>query len=184
METENKYQRGKIYKIISTQTVDIYYGSTIEKTLTNRLSKHRRNYKCWLNGKQCYVTSYEIVKYDDAKIILVENFPCLTKYELVAREQFYIDNNGCVNKRKAYLGLSKEQYYKDHKEEILKYQKQYYKNNKEQREKYDKQYRENNKEKINKQYECPCGGNYTYYHISHHFKTKKHQEYLNKESLS
>ena len=35
--TENKYQRGKIYKLISNQTNLVYYGSTIENTLTNRL---------------------------------------------------------------------------------------------------------------------------------------------------
>ena len=95
--TENKYQRGKIYKIISNQTNLVYYGSTIEKILTNRLSGHRTDYKYWLNGKQTYVTSFEIIKYEDCKIILVESFPCNTKYELTARDQYYIDNNKCVN---------------------------------------------------------------------------------------
>ena len=34
---ENKYQRGKIYKIVSNQTEFVYYGSTVEPYLTNRL---------------------------------------------------------------------------------------------------------------------------------------------------
>ena len=49
---ENKYSRGKIYKLISNQTTDVYYGSTVEPRLTNRLSSHRCNYKLWLNGKR------------------------------------------------------------------------------------------------------------------------------------
>ena len=71
MQTENKYQRSKIYKIISNSTSDVYYGSTIEDKLTNRLSKHRIGYKLWLNNKQNYVSSYEIMKFKDSKIILV-----------------------------------------------------------------------------------------------------------------
>ena len=42
--TENKYQRSKIYKLISIETNDVYYGSTIEDKLTNRLSGYRKNY--------------------------------------------------------------------------------------------------------------------------------------------
>ena len=142
--SENKYQRGKIYKLISNQTEDVYYGSTIESKLTNRLSKHRTDYKSWLNEKYHYMTSYEIVKYDDAKIILVENFPCNTKYELCAREQYFIDNNDCINKNKAPTGLEtaeyKKHYYQNNKEKIIQYyqenrdviiekHKEWYKNN-------------------------------------------------------
>ena len=104
--TENKYQRGKIYKLISNETNDVYYGSTIEDKLTNRLSGHRKNYKQFLNGKCSHITSFEIIKFDNAKIILVENYPCNTKYELLAREQQYIDNNVCVNKQRAYSGMT------------------------------------------------------------------------------
>ena len=56
-QTENIYQRGKIYNIISNQTNDVYYGSTVEPYLTNRLSGHRKHYKLWINGKYHYVTS-------------------------------------------------------------------------------------------------------------------------------
>ena len=86
MTTENKYQRGKIYKIISNQTDDVYYGSTIEIVLSNRLAKHRNNYKSWLSEKFPYITSFEIMKYSDAKIILVESYPCTSRYELIGRE--------------------------------------------------------------------------------------------------
>ena len=104
--TDKKYQRGKIYKLISNQTNDVYYGSTIENKLSNRLSGHRSHYKDWIKNRFHYISSFEIVKYEDAKIILVENYPCNTKYELVAREQFYIDNNECINKRKSFVPCS------------------------------------------------------------------------------
>ncbi len=61
-----------------------------KKKLTKRLGGHRTNYKKWLDGKFSYMTSFEIMKYPDAKIILVESFPCSTKYELIGREQFFL----------------------------------------------------------------------------------------------
>ena len=149
-KTENIYQRGKIYKIISNQTNDVYYGSTIEPYLTNRLSGHRTHYKCWLNGKRNNITSYELVNFDDAKIILVETFPCNTKDELHAREQHYIDNNDCVNKQKAWSGLSKAEYQKqyngENREKILEHNKQYYEHNKETISERYRQYYKDNKE--------------------------------------
>jgi predicted GIY-YIG superfamily endonuclease len=53
----NKYQQGKIYKIVCNETGDIYIGSTIEPTLARRLAKHVAKYKFWLktqNYKLCY----------------------------------------------------------------------------------------------------------------------------------
>ena len=97
----------QVYKLVSNETPSVYYGSTIEDIVTNRLSGHRRDYRSWLNGKHDYVPSFEIVKYQDCKIILVESYRCKTVYELTAREQYYIDNNTCVNKNKAYSGLNR-----------------------------------------------------------------------------
>ena len=56
------------------------------------------------------MTSFEIVKFEDVKIILIENFPCKTKYELLAREQYYIDNNICVNKQRSLRTESRSVY--------------------------------------------------------------------------
>ena len=201
METENKYQRGKIYKLISNQTDEIYYGSTVERVLTNRLAGHRVSYKQWINKKNHYISSYEIVKYDDAKIILVESFPCNTKYELTAREQFYIDNFICVNKQKAPTGLIKsqyrKQYYKDHIEEIknntktykhinrdkyFEYNKKYYEDNKKIINEQSKQYYKNNKDKIIEQKKqkinCICGLCIRVGDKAKHIKTKKHLAYV------
>ena len=169
--TENKYSRGKIYKLVSNQTEDVYYGSTIEDKLTNRLASHRRKYKLWLNDKYHYVTSFEIVKFDDVKIILLENFPCSTIYELCARENYYIENNDCVNKHKAFTGLDRAEYKKQYSEQnkdviqernklyrdqnrdvIQQKQKIYYEQNKDKLLESKRQYYEQNKDEILEKY--------------------------------
>ena len=181
-KTENKYQRGKIYKIISNQTNDVYYGSTIEPYLTNRLSAHRQKYQQWLNGKYHYVSSFEIIKFEDAKIILIQNFPCKTKDDLCAREQYHIDNNNCVNKFKAFTGLSSfdymKQYRKDNIDTISESKKQYYEKNKLKINERHQQYYEKNKSKLNQHIDCICGGKYTHQHKLEHEKTKKHQQFI------
>jgi len=93
------YQNGKIYKLVNDENDDIYYGST-SQPLPKRIYDHKAYYKRYLNGKTHYMTSYEIVKYSSCKIILVENFPCKSKYELEARERYYIEKYECVNKIK------------------------------------------------------------------------------------
>ena len=39
-----KYQDGKIYKILNSETSDIYVGSTTQK-LSKRMTSHRTNFK-------------------------------------------------------------------------------------------------------------------------------------------
>jgi len=82
-----EYQNGKIYTIRSFQTEKYYIGSTNHKTLSQRLSKHRGNYRDWLkDNDKDYVTSFEILKYDDCYIELLELYPCNLKAELHKRE--------------------------------------------------------------------------------------------------
>src|SRR5690606_33713537 len=92
------YQLGKIYKIISNSTDKIYIGSTVEKYLTTRLAGHIRDY-----NKCHFVTSFELLKYNDYQIVLIEKYPCNDKDELRAREQYWINNfkENCVNCRNA-----------------------------------------------------------------------------------
>jgi len=105
MDKQNKYSRGKIYKLIDNTNGNIYIGSTCEKLLCRRLQKHKASYKCWLNPniKQGYMRSFDILKNEDYKIVLIEEYPCGTKEQLFAREQYYIDNTICVNKNNTYF---------------------------------------------------------------------------------
>lgn len=143
------YSLGKIYKIISNQTDKIYIGSTIQKYLSDRLGGHNYEYKRFLSGEKKYISSFDLMKYEDHKIILLENFPCNTKEELLAREQYYIDMNKniCVNNQCAQRDSKK--YYQDNKERIKEKVKVYAENNKEMIAQKKKQYREQKKQEIN-----------------------------------
>ena len=116
---ENKYSRGKIYKVVDAGCSKCYFGSTTEK-LFNRLSKHKNIYKQYLAGKRakndktstCIL--FEEFGMENCKIELVENYPCNSKEELNAGEGFYIKNNECVNKLVAGR-TQKERYEEIHK---------------------------------------------------------------------
>ena len=98
---DNKYQRGKIYKLVCNETGLVYYGSTCEERLCTRLAHHKGDYKYHEknpNGRKHYVSSFDIIKNNNYEIILVENVLCNNKDELFQRERFYIENNDCVNK--------------------------------------------------------------------------------------
>lgn len=131
-ENLNKYSRGKIYKIVSNQTDKIYIGSTIEKNLNNRFWDHKSQFRRFKNGKGNYVTSFDILEYGDAKVILLENYPCENKNDLHLRERYHIDSNDCVNKAIPGRGHkeSLKAYHTKNKKVISEYQKEYRKVNK------------------------------------------------------
>lgn len=77
----NKYHNSKIYKITSPQSDKIYIGSTTTK-LSYRLIVHKHHYTYYQNNKHNYMSSYEIIKFDDAKIELIKNVKCENRNEL------------------------------------------------------------------------------------------------------
>ena len=186
------YSQGKIYKIVSEETDKVYIGSTTKKYLCERMADHNSSYHRLINGtgkKQC--SSYEIIKHGDAKIILLEKYPCEDKDELKAREQYWIDKNKSVNAIKAFIGKgedkikyvkeqAKENYSKN-KNHKLEYQSQYYQENKEKCLDWHKQNREKNGDKIkakkSKKEMCKCGMEYSHSNYARHSKTKKHRSY-------
>ena len=104
------YQNGKIYKIVSNQTDNIYIGSTIQP-LSVRMGGHRSNFKCGKSG-----SSKEIMKYDDNQIILIKLFPCNCRGELEAEERKYVESLSCVNKNipsRKYNEYQKTEKYKE-----------------------------------------------------------------------
>ena len=66
------------------------------------MQKHKASYKMYLEGKtNKKLTSFNLFNdygIDNINIILVEDYPCNNKYELEARERFYIEGNICLNK--------------------------------------------------------------------------------------
>ena len=150
---DNRYSRGKIYKITSEQTDGVYIGSTI-LTLNRRLYLH--NYHKNTNN----ITSKEILKYDDVRIELIQNYPCNNRKELHTRERYYIENtpntiNSLIPTRTIKewtkdnpekVKKTKQKYRENNKEKERLYSKKYHKDNREK----EKVYRENNREKIKK----------------------------------
>ena len=94
------YKNGKIYVLRSNQTDDVYIGSTTTK-LSKRLYGHKNKFKLWKNGKYPYTTSFELMKYDDIYIELLQGYSCDSKMELCKREGEFIRSIDCVNKNVA-----------------------------------------------------------------------------------
>jgi len=132
-----KYENGKIYKIIDNTNSDIYVGSTCDK-LSRRISNHRGSYNCYLNPniKQGYMRSFDILKNNDYKIILIEEYPCENKEQLLLREQYWIDKLDCIN-------------YNNPIQNKKKYHKEYRKKNREQCNENSKRWTRNNRDKKN-----------------------------------
>lgn len=82
----------KFYKIVCNKTGLVYYGSTTEKYLCDRLSKHVYDYR---HGHK--MRSRLVLENNDYKIELVEELECEDKHARNAKERYYIENNECVN---------------------------------------------------------------------------------------
>jgi hypothetical protein len=79
-----KYNQGKIYKIINTVDDKLYIGSSIQK-LHNRMNNHRTNAS---NSKKQSIL-YEHMRrlgVEHFKIILIKLYPCASNEELEAEE--------------------------------------------------------------------------------------------------
>ena len=114
------YDNGKIYLIGSPSFDKYYIGSTIE-SLDARFKNHKSHYKRWLDGTYHNCSSFELIKYGDCYIKLIENYPCNSKHDLCRREgQFHIEcADFIVNKLIA--GRTKAEYSKSHKAEAKLY---------------------------------------------------------------
>jgi len=134
---------GYVYKIISNQTDKCYVGSTINN-INERFSKHKSKYKMYLNEKYHYVTSFEIMKYDDAKIILIDEIEFEIKKELHELEGKYIRELNCVNR--CISGRTNKEWIEDNKEHLKEQTKIYREKNKDIINEKQKYYREGNKE--------------------------------------
>jgi len=145
METINKYHTSKIYKISSLQCDKFYIGSTIE-TLKKRLSKHKADYKRYIKGNKRYMTSFDIVKFDDAIIQLIKDVKCENRKELDRIEGECILEHHDRILNKCVAGRTLKEYYETNKEKIKQKQKQYCEANKEIIKQKQKQYYETNKE--------------------------------------
>lgn len=150
------YKNGKIYKIVSNQTNECYVGSTCIKYLSTRFAKHKFNYNNKIAEK-----SLKILKYNDCKIVLIENYSCNSKDELRMREEYYRKLLDTTNERKCILKTDEMRKYKNEKQKI------YNKNNKEKLKNWRKQ-------KII----CECGTVITKGCYNKHKNRKQHNNFM------
>jgi len=194
------YKNGKIYKLVCSETQNVYIGSTCS-TLVKRLHGHKKK------SNKC--TSKTFI---EPKIFLIEDFPCERKEQLNGRERHYIETIDCVNM--IIPGRTKKEYEQDNKEKIIEKYKEYNKKNKEKINEKCKKYYQENKEKINekhkkyyqenkykisgknkkhyhenkdkilekqkKKYTCKCGSTLARNNKADHEKSKKHKLYIDK----
>ena len=188
------YNKGKIYTIrCRTDDTLIYVGSTIQP-LSVRIGGHKIRSR---DIKYQNMIVYKTINnnWDDWYIELYEEYPCENKEQLCKREGEVIREIGTLNILVA--GRTRQEYYQDNRNELLKIKKEYYENNKEKLKEYYKTYNENhrglrieyhkiynnnNKERAKEQYSqritCECGCIINRGDISKHKKTQKHIKLL------
>ena len=159
---------GKIYALKSSKTDDIYIGST-KNTINARLSKHKSNYKLYLQGKRRYETSFDLCKYDDVYVELIENYNCSSKKELERREGEIQREMKCVNQLIA--GRTRKEHLKENEDFRRR------------KSGYGKTYREKNRIAIYERRKikemCECGSTYSKDSRARHLRSKKHISRVN-----
>ena len=183
------YTNSKVYKIWSTQGDKIYVGSTTKQYLSQRMDKHRSDYKRWKNEKcSSLLSSFKLFDeygVENCCIELIEAKSCKSKDELHKLEGKYIRELNCVNKNIA--GRTQQEYYDDNREELNEKCRQYKSNNKEKISDFNKQYHDLHKDKINQRKneknDCECGGKYIRAAKSQHFKTLRHCQFIESQII-
>ena len=170
----NKYKSGKIYKMLNTETDDVYVGSTCME-LSDRMQYHI-NVQPFKQGRKLY----RLMKSLGANVFyieLIENYPCESREELRKQEGHHIRLIGTLNM--CIAGRTKQEWKEENREHMLSQSKEYNQRTKEHRAEYFKS--DKVKEWKSTKNDCPCGGHYINSAKSEHFKSKKHTEY--EESL-
>ncbi len=95
------YKNGKIYRIVSPNTPDVYIGSTAYPYLSWRYRQH-----LYTMRKYPHVCSASaVMDAGEPSIELLEAFPCERSCQLREREQQWLDNEpNAINKRRAFKG--------------------------------------------------------------------------------
>lgn len=174
MEIINKYENGKIYKLLHDNKV-IYVGSTITK-LTERLRCHKEKSKIKPDIKLYkYVSN---VGWNNINIELIENCNCESKKQLETRERYFIDEmKPDLNVVKP--GRTKKEWKEDNKEKMKEYHKDYNQINREKLTERKKElYHETHKEKLKEKYKCQCGSELRKSDKNRHERTEKHKKYI------
>jgi hypothetical protein len=166
-----KSVHGYIYRISSASTDKVYVGST-QRSIISRFNQHKYKYKFWQQSGSSFMSSFEVVKFDDAQVELVEEIICDDVKELFRREgQVIQETVNCVNR---YIpGTNYKDYYRRNAAKIIEAARQYQLTHPEKR----ANYYERVKHKYNEKHSCGCGGCYTTINKKVHMNSMKHKRY-------
>lgn len=193
--------RGKIYKIVHSQSDAIYVGMTIG-SLSKRWGEHKTAAKIEQLGSTSICSLMKQHGVDQFKIMLIKEYNVIDKQHLRVYETLWINKLRCVNKlvsfnpmpkiqqKRAYNIRSKDkshEYYEKNKELIRVKSKMHREANKDVMKEKSKAYRAANRESIKvkkaERFECDCGGTWTKGHgFKRHESTKLHQNWVKASS--
>lgn len=150
------YSQGKIYKIVvkNDPNAKMYIGSTV-KTLKDRWYSHTSDaYNPKHTIHCCSKQMFDDYGIDNCTYELIEEYPCKTREELLARETHHMKQigfNRLYNKHKSLTTV----------EEWKEYQHAWYLSNQERIVKREREKWNENKDVLNalrrQKYECKCG---------------------------
>ena len=175
------YSKSVIYKIEHIDKPELLYiGSTTD--FTRRKAGHKHD--CFNEYRSKYnIKLYQMIRangnWDSFKIMIIKEFPCNSKTELLIEEEKYRKElQASLNSCKCYITEEEE---KELSKELLK---KWRINNKEYANKENKKWRDKNKEQINNNNKnnriiCICGCEIRYDSRFKHEKTKKHINFIN-----
>lgn len=175
---DTKYKKGKLYKLVNDEDGEVYVGATT-RPLSTRFRQHRNDSKRYT--KQHVYVHLNNIGWDKIHIVLIENFPCCSIYELKSRERYWIEQlkptlNSVIPTRthkESYshrLQYNKEQVLAQRRKDRRLYRERH-------REKYRALARENAKIRTAKII-CKCGSVVSRGQMNAHCKTKLHRKRL------
>ena len=86
------YQHGKIYKMVSLVDDYFYIGATTIR-LSQRRAQHKNESNRYLDRAMC--AHFNNIGWNNCRIVLLENYPCESKEELMKKGFEYIQANNC-----------------------------------------------------------------------------------------
>lgn len=211
MAISNRYDNGKIYKLVNNADDEIYVGSTC-------LPLHKRLYDHKIDARHKTMRVYQHLNpigFDNVQIVLIENFSCKSKDELLKRERHWIDTlKPSLNKalplrthqeyyqanRQTLLEKAKEykkknsdlvakrqaKYYEEHKEKIQEHMRNYYEENKDKKREYNEANRDTKREYDRAYREANKEKMKEKYYEQHEANKEKRREYQrqNRETIN
>jgi len=159
---------GYIYYILDLTNADMYIGSCWKHIWSDRKSAHK-------TCKDYNRKAYEIIKNNNYIFEVLEENDFIDKEERFKKEQYYIDNNKCINTKNAF-GLNIEnvnklrmKYYYEDKKKYSDRTKKYYDENKEKLKNYQKEYKLNNNNFLKRRVCCiKCKKEFQYINLKKH----------------